>query len=401
MNINELNQYFNEHNYSTYDRVNFDNFLDEVKFSFNLKAIHITGSNGKGSVANYLYHIYLANGYKVGLFTSPYAYSVNEMISVNEKLISDEDILSIFNEFADQFEKHHLSSFEMQTFIAYTYFARQNLDLVIIEVGMGGFIDATNIINPLLSIITSVSLEHTSYLGRSISEIAFNKAGIIKEGSLALVSHVDESALYAIKEYAKSLHSKVNLVNDHHNERVINDGILFDYYPLKDLKINSFALYQVDNASLAVEAIELLKEIIPVEESFIRKGLLTSPLMCRYEFVKKNVLLDGAHNPEAMEKLVSSLKDESRPIHVIFATFKDKNIELMLIQLGQISEDITLTSFPHPRARKEEDYFLYLGDYSFDENYLELIKAKMAEYPDDLILVTGSLAFTYLVKKEL
>ena len=401
MNINELNQYFNEHNYSTYDRVNFDNFLDEVKFSFNLKAIHITGSNGKGSVANYLYHIYLANGYKVGLFTSPYAYSVNEMISVNEKLISDEDILSIFNEFVGQFEKHHLSSFEMQTFIAYTYFARQNLDLVIIEVGMGGFIDATNIINPLLSIITSVSLEHTSYLGRSISEIAFNKAGIIKEGSLALVSHVDESALYAIKEYAKSLHSKVNLVNDHHNVRVINDGILFDYYPLKDLKINSFALYQVDNASLAVEAIELLQEIIPVEESSIRKGLLTSPLMCRYEFVKKNVLLDGAHNPEAMEKLVSSLKDESRPIHVIFATFKDKNIELMLIQLGQISEDITLTSFPHPRARKEEDYFLYLGDYSFDENYLELIKAKMAEYPDDLILVTGSLAFTYLVKKEL
>ena len=401
MNINELNQYFNEHNYSTYDRVNFDNFLDEVKFSFNLKTIHITGSNGKGSVANYLYHIYLSNGYKVGLFTSPYAYSVNEMISVNENLISDEEILSIFNEFADQFEKYHLSSFEMQTFIAYTYFARQNLDLVIIEVGMGGFIDATNIINPLLSIITSVSLEHTSYLGRSVSEIAYNKAGIIKEGSMALVSHVDESALYAIKEYAKSLHSKVNLVNDHHNERVINDGILFDYYPLKDLKINSFALYQVDNASLAVETIELLKEIIPVEESSIRKGLLTLPLMCRYEFVKKNVLLDGAHNPEAMEKLVSSLKDESRPIHVIFATFKDKNIELMLIQLGQISEDITLTSFPHPRARKEEDYFLYLGDYSFDENYLDLIKAKMTEYPDDLILVTGSLAFTYLVKKEL
>ncbi len=401
MNINELNQYFIEHNYPTYDRINFDNFLDEIKFSFNIKAIHITGSNGKGSVANYLYHIYLANGYKVGLFTSPYAYSVNEMISVNDKLISNEDILSIFDEFVDRFEKYHLSSFEMQTFIAYTYFARQNLDLVIIEVGMGGFIDATNIINPLLSIITSVSLEHTSYLGRSVSEIAYNKAGIIKEGSLVLVSHVDESALYAIKEYAKSLHSKVNLVNDHHNERIIDDGILFDYYPLKDLKIKTFALYQVDNASLAIEAIELLKDILPIEESSLRNGLLTSPLMCRYEFVKKNVLLDGAHNPEAIEKLVNSLKDETRPIHVVFAAFKDKNIELMLIQLGQISDDITLTTFPHHRARKEEDYFLYLGDYSFNENYLELIKAKMTEFPDDLILVTGSLAFTYLVKKEL
>lgn len=401
MNIDELNKYFVEHNYSTYDRTNFDNFLDEIAFSFNVKAIHITGSNGKGSVANYLYHIYLSQGYKVGLFVSPFAYSVTEMISVNNQSISEDEFISIFDEFKDRFEKYRLSSFEMETFIAYTYFSRQNLDLVIIEVGMGGFIDATNVINSSLSIITSVSLEHTSYLGRSVSEIAYNKAGIIKEDSIALVSKVDESALYAIKEYAKSLHSKVNLVNDHHNERVVDGGILFDYYPLKDLKINTLAMYQVDNASLAIEAVELLKEIIPVSESSIRKGLLSLPLMCRYEFIKKNVLLDGAHNPEAMEKLVNSLKDEKRPIHVIFASFKDKNIELMLIQLGLISDDITLTSFPHYRARKEEDYFLYLGDYAFNENYSELINSKINEFPNDLILVTGSLAFTYLVKKEL
>lgn len=400
MTIKELNEYFLEHNYASYDRTNYDNFLEEVKFNFPLKSIHITGTNGKGSTANFLYNIYLAAGYKVGLYTSPFAYSVTEMVNVNGKTISGEEYIALFSQYQPLFEKHHLSSFEMQTFIAYQYFLKENLDIVIIEVGMGGFIDATNVIKPILSIISNVSLEHTSYLGRSISEIAFNKAGIIKEEGKALVGKVDDSALFAIKEYAKSLHSLVNLVSDYHNEHLENNEIVFDYYPYKNLKLKTNAMYQCENASLAVEAIKLCSDVLPVNEESIKNGLYCSSLMCRYDFAKPNLLLDGAHNPDGINKLVKSLENEQRPIHVVFASFKDKNIELMLISLGLISDDVTLTTFPHKRARTEEDYFLYLGDYSFVEDYHQLISDKLTQYPDDLVLVTGSLAFTYLVKKE-
>ena len=401
MNISELNEYFLKHNLSTYERSNYDEFLKDVCFSFSLKAIHITGSNGKGSLANYLYHIYLSEGYKVGLYISPFASSITETILANDKHISDEELLDIFNKYQDKFEQYHLTSFEMQTFIAYSYFSSLNLDLVIIEVGMGGYIDATNVITPLLSVITNVSLEHTSYLGRSVSEIAFNKAGIIKDNSLALVGKLDDNAMYAVKEYAKALRVEVNRVNDFHNVRVLSDHILFDYYPLKDLRLNTLATYQCENASLAVEAAQLLKDKLPIKESSIRKGLECLNLACRFELVRKNLLIDGAHNPDGIDKLVKSLENESRTVHVVFASFKDKNIESMLILLGNLSHDITLTTFPHKRARTEEDYFLYLGDYQFDENYLSLIKNKMNEFPDDLVLVTGSLAFAYLVKKEI
>lgn len=401
MNIVELNEYFLKHNLSSYDRSNYDNFLRDVNFSFSTKAIHITGSNGKGSLANYLYHIYLAQGYKVGLYISPFAFSVTETIFANNKNITDEELLDIFNKYHDKFEKYHLTSFEMQTFIAYTYFSSLNLDLVIIEVGMGGYIDATNVITPLLSIITNVSLEHTSYLGRSVSEIAFNKAGIIKENSLALVGNLDENAMYAVKEYAKALKVNVARVNEYHNVRVFSDHLLFDYYPLKDLRLNTIATYQCENASLAIEAVRMLKDKLSVSEEAIRKGLECKNLSCRFENLGKNLLVDGAHNPDGIAKLCKALENETRPIHVVFASFKDKNIESMLILLGNISSDITLTTFPHKRARVEEDYFLYLGDYKFEEDYLSLIKNKVNEFSDDLILVTGSLAFAYLVKKEL
>lgn len=395
-------KYFSHHNFSTYERENYDKFLAKQKFSFPLKAIHISGSNGKGSTANFLYNIYLNNGYKVGMYNSPFLEDVVEMVKVNGKDISKEEYVSLFNEFYDAFEKYNLSSFEMQTYIAYQYFLRNNLDLVIVEVGMGGFIDATNIITPILSIITSISLEHTAYLGRSLSEIAYNKAGIIKEEVPVLVGKIDDSAMYAIREYAKDMDAPVVKVDEFHNERYEDGHIIFDYYPFKNVILNTKAFYQCKNASLALQAVELLKETLPINEDKVKEGIKNNFLPCRLEYIKDNLLLDGAHNPDGITQLCESLsKNETRSIHVVFASFKDKNIENMLIPLGNISSDVTLTTFAHPRARTEEDYFLYLGDYKFEEDYLKLIKDKMNEYPDDLILVTGSLAFTGVVREKL
>ena len=403
MNIEELKLFLKEKEVSDYDRDTYDQAVEYLKFSFPIKSIHITGTNGKGSTANYLQNIYAASGLKVGLFNSPFLNDVTETISINGKQITDEDYLKTYLELEPCFKKFNLTAFEMMTLIAYRYFLDEKVDLAIIEVGMGGFIDATNIITPILSIITSVSLEHTMYLGRSVSEIAASKAGIIKYEVPVLVGRLnDENALFAIKDRAKRMSAPVHMVDEYHNEKLVDNLVKFDYLPFQNLEINTRSIYQCKNASLAIEATEILKEIIPVKEEDLRKGLKESCLPCRFEYVKPNIIVDGAHNPEAMESLVDTLtKVETRPVHVLFAVFRDKNFDSMLVTLQKEVSDITLTTFNHKRARTEEEFFLYLGDYEFKEDFRQALKELEEKYPDDVILVTGSLAFSGVVRKYL
>ena len=177
----DLKSYFDNIQRDDYQRENFDGFLLKVGFKYNVPSIHIAGSNGKGTTANYLANIYRAHGLKVGLFTSPYLNNVNEMININGVDITDDEFVSAIKDNEKLFNKYSLSPFEIQTFIALSYFEKKQCDLAIIECGMGGEIDATNIFNPIASIITSISLEHTAFLGRSLCEIAYQKAGIIKD----------------------------------------------------------------------------------------------------------------------------------------------------------------------------------------------------------------------------
>ena len=401
MTLEEIRQYFLLRDSSDYKRSNYDKFIKDKRFSFDLKSIHITGTNGKGSVANYLKNIYKRK-YKVGLFNSPFLDDVREMILINDNQITLEEFSSILEEYKKDFDKYELTSFEIQTIIAYTYFKRNNVDLAIIEVGMGGYIDATNIINPLLSIITSVSLEHTSYLGRSVSEIAESKAGIIKQNGVALVGKLEESAMFAIREHVRAYRAELHIVDDFHYVRHEGNKLIFDYYKLKDIELNTPSEYQLKNASIAIEATRLLNEKLPISEEDIREGLKDKLLNCRFEYINEHILIDGAHNVEAITNLVETLqKVNDKPVHVIFAVFKDKNVEQMLVKLTEISSDITLTTFAHKRARKEEDFFLYLGDYNFVEDYANLISQKLNEFPNDLILITGSLAFSGVVRKYL
>lgn len=401
MTVEELEKYFYDHAYPSYERDNYDKYLLDKDINFSFKSIHITGTNGKGSTANYLSNIYISNGYKVGLYTSPYFDNVTEMVKINGNKIKIDEYIEIFSKYKDEFEKYNLTSFEMQTIIAFLIFEEQKVDLAIIEVGMGGYIDATNIIEPILSIITSVSLEHTQYLGRSVSEIASNKAGIIKYLVPTLVGNLDDSAMLAIREKAKSEKSPLYIVDDYHNENVGEKSIIFDYRPYSHLEINTTAKYQLKNASIAIEAAKILNCLLPVNEENIRKALLEKTLDGRFEYLKPNLIIDGAHNPEAIEELVKAFENVHKNIHVVFACFKDKNVDLMLNLLGNLSNDIILTTFDHKRARKMDDYFLYLEDYKFDNNYINLINNLIKEYPDDLILVTGSLCFVGKVRGEI
>ena len=398
----DLNKYFDELYKDDYQRENFDDFLKKVNFKYNVPSIHIAGSNGKGSTANYLARIYRAYGLKVGLFTSPALNKVNEMININGNDISDEDFIKAINENEKLFKKYSLSPFEIQTFIALNYFTKQGVDLAIIECGMGGEIDATNIFTPIASIITSISLEHTAYLGRSLCEIAYQKAGIIKDEVPVITGILDEEAINTIVEVTKekkcSLRSSVEPANVVYD----NFGFTFNYMTYKDLRINSAALYSLKDACIAIETVNALLERYPVNEDQIKEGLANTFMPVRMEVVSKSplIIIDGSHNPEGVQNMVKSLREvaENRPVHVLFACFTDKNIERMLSYLGEYAADITLTTFPNRRARQMEDYFLFLEDYPFKDDALQALEELKAQYPEDAILVTGSLAFAAYMK---
>ena len=388
-----------------YQRDNFDSFLKKIKFSFNLPAIHIAGTNGKGSTASYIASIYQSAGYKVGLFTSPELYEINEMIKINGNNISDKEIEDIISDKKKEINKNDLSTFEIITYVALEHFNKNKCDICVIECGMGGETDATNVFTPVLSIITSVSLEHTGFLGKSISEIALNKAGIIKDDVPVLIGELPEDAVSVISDEAKDHNSKIYSVGESHQPTPNSEGYIFSYSTHYDLQIKSNALYSVNDACLALDAIDLLKPQFPVNEEQIHQGLVSVNMDCRMDIVQKNPLtiIDGAHNPEACEKLSNSLQKGSFSgnIRILLASFKDKNIIQMLTYLGSIAESITLTTFDHPRARKEEDYFLFTSDYEFIDDPVEAYTKLREQYPEDIIVITGSLAFAAYMKKRL
>ena len=398
-----IKEYFENITRDDYQRDDFDDFLKKVNFKYTVPSIHIAGSNGKGSTANYLANIYRNHGLKVGLFISPYLYEVNEMISMSGENISDEDIVSIIKEYEKLFNKYSLSAFEIQTFIALSYFERNNCDLAIIECGMGGEIDATNIFNPIAAVITSISLEHTSYLGRSLCEIAYQKAGIIKDNIPVITGILDEEALNTIVEVAKDKDCKLFVSVDPANVVYENNGYNFAYLTYKNLRINSAAFYSLKDACIAIETVRALLESYPISEEEIIEGLSETYMPARMEILSSNPLLvvDGSHNPEGVQNMVTSLQNLAgdKEIHVIFACFKDKNIERMLAYLGEYSKDIVLTTFPNKRSRTMDDYFLFLDDYTFDEDPLEALHKMRETYPEDAILITGSLAFAAHMKK--
>ena len=396
MSIN-LKDYFEKISRDDYQRDDFDDFLKKVNFKYNVPSIHIAGSNGKGSTANYLANIYRNHGLKVGLYISPYLYKVNEMISINGEPIKDEEIIKAINDNEKLFNKYSLSPFEIQTFIAFNYFEKEGCDLAIIECGMGGEIDATNIFKPIAAVITSISLEHTSYLGRSLCEIAYQKAGIIKEDIPVITGILDEEAINTIVEVTKEKKCQLHVAVDPANVVYDNFGYSFAYLTYQNLRINSAAYYSLKDACIAIETVRALLNSYPVSEEELAKGLADTYMPARMDIVSKEplIIVDGSHNPEGIQNMVTSLANiaDGRDIHVIFACFKDKNIERMLAYLGEYSKDVVLTTFPNRRARSMEEYFLYLDDYSFNDNPIDALNKMKEAYPNDVILITGSLAF--------
>ena len=400
--INELISFFAAHQSTVYARDHYDRFLKDYPLEFKIPALHITGTNGKGSTATFLRNIYQYRFKKVGLFTSPALDRFQEMIYVNQEEIRDDYILKFFATWQVIFDQYQLTAFEMQTLLAFHYFMDTGCDFAIIEVGMGGKIDATNIFTPILSLITNISLEHQAYLGPTLADIARHKSGIIKANTPVLVGHLPPSAREVVVATAQALSAPL------HDVQPINldeksPTLTFDYGSHVALKLSMTARYQMENAAMAVAAYDLLSKRYPIEENKLKQALYQTFMPGRLEVIKQTplIVIDGAHNPGGMTALVKAFTHQKYvSIYVLFAAFKDKDVMPMLATLSSLSKHIYLTSFPHPRARKKADY--PASAFPFIDDYQIALDALMKGIPaNGVLLITGSLAFVGLVRKRL
>lgn len=320
-----------------------DNYLDNPHKAY--KTIHVGGTNGKGSVSHLLAAILRQSGYKVGLFTSPHLVDFRERIRVNGKKISKEYVVDFVERHRATFEPLHPSFFELTSTLAFDYFRAEKVDFAIIEVGMGGRLDSTNIITPILSIITNISLDHTQFLGDTVEKIAFEKAGIIKPEIPALVGEVYEQSVAQI--FAETAVKNNTLVYFASREELLNESYLMDtgewYYDSMEygqLFGELGGVAQVRNAKTVLAALNLLESMnIDIPQEAVREGFehvveLTG-LMGRWQLLqeKPRVICDTGHNTGGWQYLNMQLKEEikrSRHTIMIVGMVNDKDINGVL-----------------------------------------------------------------------
>jgi dihydrofolate synthase/folylpolyglutamate synthase len=361
-----LNQIFSiERKKKKFNLNKLNKFLDKIDHpEKELKAIHVAGTNGKGSVCAMMNAVLTEAGYKTGMFTSPHLVKINERFRINNKLITDKELTKLTKR-VNQLQKQHkidLSFFETLTVIAYLYFKEKNPDYVILETGLGGRLDATNTCNPILTIITNISLEHTDVLGNTIQQIAREKAGIIKK-NIPVVTNAAGIPLKIIKQIAKK--NKAKIIKAKNN-----------------VKTNLKGIFQLENAKTASTALKQLK----IKQSVIKKGLNKVIWPGRFD-LKQDILLDGAHNPAGIKALMKSINFKPT---IIFGAMRDKNIKQMAKFLKY--KKIILTKANIAKTLDPNKIKQYFKNPILTNNLKQAIKE--ARKYNNQILITGSI---YLV----
>ena len=312
----------------------------------NLRVIHIAGTNGKGSVSAYIDSILRQAGYTTALFTSPHLVKINERFRINFKECSDEELILAWcqvKSFMEKGEKQGLQPltfFEILFLMGMIIFSQKEIDYCILETGLGGRLDATVLSDPVLSIITSISYDHMEILGDTIEKIAAEKAGIIKNGIPVVAVDEENGAFPVIERTAKEKKSPVyglksqDLTILKKYENKIDFSINSRYYKISNLKVKSYASYQVQNAALAALAAYVL--LPDLAENVIRNGILEMFWAGRMEEIAENVYVDGAHNPGAVRQIYNSLADSDKEWLLLFAVCSDKDYTEMIRILGKI-----------------------------------------------------------------
>ncbi|MBR3932710.1 MAG: bifunctional folylpolyglutamate synthase/dihydrofolate synthase [Clostridia bacterium] len=377
----------------------------------NLKFIHVAGTNGKGSTSNMINNILISHNYKVGYYTSPYIELFNERICINNKLISAEDLVEYTNRVAAVLEGVSPIEFEFITALAFLYFYEKNCDVVVLEVGLGGRFDATNVIDtPLCNVITPIGLDHTAILGDTLSEIAFEKAGTIKQGSKVVVSpcmHPD--CLKVIKK--RCVETSSHLIEPKGNIRDISFDIPYTSFTYDDLpvELSLNGKYQIGNAITAIEAAKALSPSLGITQEDILNGLKNSEWKCRFEVFGSNptVVLDGAHNGHGVAALMESvdLYFKNKKNIFVFSMLNEKDYKKSIELILKYADYIVATSVPSLRQTSAEDIYNEIKKYTADAVYIENPKdaldyAKLkAKNEDAAIFVFGSLYLSGMLRK--
>ncbi len=388
-----------------------------------IKTIHVTGTNGKGSVCKFIGSILQKSGYKVGVYLSPHLQEFSERIVINDENISEDDLIILVKKIKPIVDDMILENntptfFEIVTAMAFQFFSDYAVDFAVIEVGLGGRFDATNIINPLVSVITNVSLEHTDYLGENIKSIAFEKAGIIKK-KVPVVTAAKNDAKDIIYKIAQEKNATITNIEKKNWKRQfsnINYQEFLIHGTFNDYTVRTTLLgeYQGENIALALSTIEQLQmNDVCLTESNILEGISTTFNPGRMEILSHEpiVLLDGAHNPVGMQMLNNTLeKDfEYERLILIIGILEDKNIEEMMSTISPISDIIIITKSLNVRACEPEiiknilNNITFKKDISIQDSIPKAINhAKSIANKIDIICITGSLftvgeARSYLV----
>lgn len=371
--------------------------------------VHIVGTNGKGSTTSYLQNILTKSGYQVGTFTSPYITRFNERISINGTEIPDKDLINLVAKaqgLLDDLEEHTAferpTEFELVTLLMFLYFDLKQVDMAIIEAGIGGRLDSTNVLTPELVICTSIGFDHTETLGNSLLDIANHKAGVMRENTPILLGRVSTEVEHFFNKKSHDLQAPLAVIDGEihlfpkDNQTI---QVSYDHWESPILKLPMLGQHQENNAGLAVTAAHLLVQTFPkITSKSIQEGIEETHWPGRSEWIGNNIYLDGAHNPQGIASLKQVLKDNfaNRKIHILFAGLRRKPLTDLLEELKDY--DITVTSFDFFEALPLDDYPHH---FKREVDYREwLAQAESANF-DDLFVVTGSLYFISEVRNYL
>ncbi|OFP43481.1 dihydrofolate synthase [Streptococcus sp. HMSC067H01] len=370
--------------------------------------IHVTGTNGKGSTIAFMRELFVAHGKTVGTFTSPHIVSIHDRICINGAPVSDADFIRLADQVKtmeqELLETHdQLSFFELLTLIALLYFKEQEVDLVLLEVGIGGLLDTTNVVTGEIAVITSIGLDHQETLGDSLEAIAEQKAGIFKSGKSAVIANLAPEAQIVCQKVSEDL--GVTLYQADRDFSFKSGNFSSSLEDLTQLKLGLEGAYQEENAALALQAFLLFmtQRGEKLNEEAIRCALKTTSWAGRLEAITEHIYLDGAHNLPALERLVEFIQGKNQQGYqpqILFGALKRKDYSGMLTYLTEHlpDADLYVTSFDYQGSLEEQD----LSGYRIVSSYQEFIDTFEASAGEkDLLFVTGSLYFISEVRAYL
>ena len=370
--------------------------------------IHVTGTNGKGSTIAFMRELFVAHGKKVGTFTSPHIVSIHDRICINGQPIADADFIRLAEQ-VNEMEKtllqtyDQLSFFELLTLIALLYFKEQGVDIVLLEVGIGGLLDTTNVVTGEIAVITSIGLDHQETLGDSLEEIAEQKAGIFKAGKKAVIAKLAPEAKLVCQNTAREL--AVELYQAGQDFTLTARDFSSSLASFSQLEISLEGVYQQENAALALETFLLFMASRGerVEEVLVRRALQETHWAGRLERIRPQIYLDGAHNLPALTRLVEFIQgkiQQGYQVRILFGALKRKDYQGMLGYLSkQLPEvELKVTGFDYQGSLDEKD----VAGYDLIPSYGDFIREFEDKANDqDLLFVTGSLYFISEVRGSL